>query len=468
MPTLALDIAPNKELGCYKVATGGNDCRVYIWLINTKKFNINIRAGLRRHQKSIGAVRFSPQQLLASGDDDGYIYLWKQKIQDSEQLQQQQNEPSANGFLNDDGFEDVELWQHYKVLRGHIEDICDLAWSKDGTFLLSGSVDNSAILWDTTRGTKVWCSDLIKGYVQGVAIDPHLHYMVALSSDRTLRVYNYNDKKIVSATRRMNISKGKYKAFFCDDTVQTFCRRLEFSPDGQFLLAPTCRMVEREKAQQQQQDDEQDNNNKMELDDQPQPPQKQTQLPQKQTNILLVFKRNSFNKPFFSYPIGREVALCARFSPIVYQLRPSSEENFWDVPYRYIFAIATSRSVLIYDSQQSAPIAYVSQIHLARLTDLSWSSDGQMLMISSYDGYTSIIAFDSNEFGDIYTGELLQPAVKETKEPGEAQKAAALQKQAKQEAAAAAAAATAAAAPPPPVQKKPEMLTIRKYLIKRS
>lgn len=459
MPTLALDVAPQKEPGYYRVATGGNDCRVYIWIINPKTLDIRIRAGLRRHQKSVGAVRFSPQQLLATGDDDGYIYLWKQKVEEQTQPiqfqqpnQQQAAQPTADSFLNDDGFEDLETWQHFKVLRGHVEDVCDLTWSNDGKFLLSGSVDNSAILWDINKGIKIWCSDLIKGYVQGVAIDPHNEFMAAISTDRTLRIYNFEDRRMLLATRRMNI-KNKFKAFFCDDTVQTFCRRLEFSPDGQFLIAPTSRMVEREKPQakqaaktgDQQQADGEDREaepKKPSSDAADKTGATAASPPAKPTNIFLVFRRTSWNKPIMYYPTGREVALCARFSPVAYQLR-ASEQNFWNIPYRIVFAVATTRSVLIFDSQHAAPIAYISQIHLARLTDLSWSQDGRMLMVSSYDGYTTMIMFDKDEIGEVYTEPLLKP-VEEVVEPPKPE-------------------------PKPPTPKKmPEPMTIRKYLIKRS
>lgn len=474
LPALSLDISkPLDEAGnLYRVATGGNDCRVYIWLIDigvkgkllTPPSNpdIRIRAGLRRHQKSVGAVRFSCEHILASGDDDGYIYLWKHKTD-----QQPEPETEFNAFVNDDGFEDLEVWHQLRVLRGHIEDICDLAWSKDGQFLLSGSVDNSAILWDAAKGIKLWCSDLIKGYVQGVAIDPHAQFMAAISSDRTLRVYNFSDKRLLNATRRMNI-KGKFKAFFCDDTVQTFCRRLEFSPDGQFLLAPTSRLVEKEYKNSNNNNNNNpvaigernsiEQNNQVDREDEPmdvsetapntdkpeestadedeegekaqthdldesekmsnpndteqqQAPTKSNAQPRKSKNVFLVFKRSSFNKPAHYYPTGREVALCARFSPVLYKLK-DTKTNFWGVPYRIVFAVATTRSVLIYDSQQPTPIGYSSQIHLARLTDLAWSHDGRLLMISSYDGYNTILTFDEGEFGEIYTGPMLEPVIR--------------------------------------------------------
>lgn len=437
LPALSLDISkPIDDSGkLYRIATGGNDCRVYIWTLSTnlktKGPVFSIMAGLRRHQRSVGAVKFSSEHLLASGDDDGYIYIWKY---------QSDNEPiESNAFLNDDGFEDLEQWQQQRVLRGHLEDICDLAWSKDGQYLLSGSVDNSAILWDAHKGNRVWASDLIKGYVQGVAIDPHSQYLAALSSDRTMRIYNFTDKRLVYAVRQMNL-KNNYKAFFCDDTVQTFCRRFEFSPDGQFILAPTSRVIEKEprepkevpQAEKQQPDEaaaaSEDTpketspatTTETATATEPEKPEKKEQEKRKEKkpiNVVLVFRRSSLNKPITYYPTGREVALCVRFNPVAYALR-DNERNFWGLPYRLIFAIATSRSVIIYDSQQQTPIGYVSQIHLARLTDLAWSSDGRLLMVSSYDGYSSLITFDPGEFGELHTGPLLGlPEPQQQEEP---------------------------------------------------
>lgn len=48
--------------------------------------------------------------------------------------------------------ENKEQWGVAKLLRGHLEDVYDLSWSKCSQFLVSGSVDNSAILWDVTKG----------------------------------------------------------------------------------------------------------------------------------------------------------------------------------------------------------------------------------------------------------------------------------------------------------------------------
>jgi chromatin assembly factor 1 subunit B len=38
--------------------------------------------------------------------------------------------------------------------RFHRKDVLDLQWSGDGAFLISGSVDNSSIIWDVNKGMK--------------------------------------------------------------------------------------------------------------------------------------------------------------------------------------------------------------------------------------------------------------------------------------------------------------------------
>lgn len=77
-------------------------------------------------------------------------------------------------------------------------------------------------------------------------------------------------------------------------------------------------------------------------------------------------------------------------------------------PYRIIFAVVTQDSILFYDSQQMFPFAYVSQVHYLRLTDLSWSPDGRVLMVTSSDGFITFVMFDQEELGVQYQGKLLE------------------------------------------------------------
>lgn len=67
-----------------------------------------------------------------------------------------------------------------------------------------------------------------------------------------------------------------------------------------------------------------------------------------------------------------------------------------------IFAIATKCSVYLYDTQQKLPFGLISNIHYTRLTDLAWSNDGNTLVVSSTDGYCSIVQFADDELGEVY------------------------------------------------------------------
>lgn len=83
----------------------------------------------------------------------------------------------------------------------------------------------------------------------------------------------------------------------------------------------------------------------------------------------------------------------------------STEEtpmNYSSLPYRSIFAVLTLDMVLIYDTYHKHPLAMARGIHYAGLTDATWTSDGRHLLISSTDGYVSIMSFEMGELGDEY------------------------------------------------------------------
>lgn len=54
----------------------------------------------------------------------------------------------------------------FQVLRGHKEDVYDLCWSPNSLKLLSGSIDNTAILWNVTKGVLEQILKDHKGFVQ--------------------------------------------------------------------------------------------------------------------------------------------------------------------------------------------------------------------------------------------------------------------------------------------------------------
>lgn len=108
--------------------------------------------------------------------------------------------------------------------------------------LISGSVDNTACVWDIKKSKPKAILNDHKGFVQGVAWDPKEQYLVTLSTDRYLRIF---DAKTHKTIRRLNKSTypvddssplyNRQVRLFHDDTLLSFFRRLTFTPDGELM-----------------------------------------------------------------------------------------------------------------------------------------------------------------------------------------------------------------------------------------
>jgi len=63
-----------------------------------------------------------------------------------------------------------------------------------------------------------------------------------------------------------------------------------------------------------------------------------------------------------------------------------------------VFAIATFHTVLVYSTDNLAPICAMGNYHFAAITELSWKGSS-LLGMSSSDGYCSFMAFGKDELG---------------------------------------------------------------------
>ncbi|KAG8926328.1 hypothetical protein FRC02_008962 [Tulasnella sp. 418] len=73
---------------------------------------------------------------------------------------------------------------------------------------------------------------------------------------------------------------------------------------------------------------------------------------------------------------------------------PVSTGSVFALPYRMLFSVATSDTVMIYDTQQAGPVCMFTNLHYQSFTDMVWAPDGQSLMLASQDGYCTIVVFD--------------------------------------------------------------------------
>lgn len=62
-------------------------------------------------------------------------------------------------------------------------------------------------------------------------------------------------------------------------------------------------------------------------------------------------------------------------------------------PHRCVWAVGTLESVFVYDSEHAAPVAAAANHHFEKLTDMAWSRDGGLLLVSSIDGCVSVLNF---------------------------------------------------------------------------
>lgn len=84
---------------------------------------------------------------MASAGDDGNTLLW---ILESKT-------PSKPAFGEDDA-EDKESWRPKHMCRAGIHEIYDLAWSPDGVYFITGSMDNVARIWNAQTGMYYECA----------------------------------------------------------------------------------------------------------------------------------------------------------------------------------------------------------------------------------------------------------------------------------------------------------------------
>jgi chromatin assembly factor 1 subunit B len=79
---------------------------------------------------------------LASAGDDSNVLLWVLA----------ENQTHHTNF--EEGLEDKETWRVKHMCRSMGSEIYDLAWSPDGVFFITGSMDNIARIYNAQTGTE--------------------------------------------------------------------------------------------------------------------------------------------------------------------------------------------------------------------------------------------------------------------------------------------------------------------------
>ena len=77
--------------------------------------------------------------------------------------------------------------------EGHVQEVCGLKWSFDGTYLASGGNDNKLMLWNLHSQKPILNDGSHTAAVKAIAWSPHHHNVLASgggTADRTIRFWN--------------------------------------------------------------------------------------------------------------------------------------------------------------------------------------------------------------------------------------------------------------------------------------
>ena len=181
-PIFSIDVHP----GGTRFVTAASDHKVKIWNLlpvleaqqEARKDCPRLLATLADHFGPVNIARFSQAgRHLATGADDKLCCLYELHAGRGQ-----------SGFGSSDG-PSVENWKHAASLRGHSNNITDLAWGPGDAHLATCSLDNTVIVWNPATSQKVATLEGHESYVKGVAWDPVGKYLASQSDDKSVRVW---------------------------------------------------------------------------------------------------------------------------------------------------------------------------------------------------------------------------------------------------------------------------------------
>ena len=174
----------------------------------------------RGERLPVNAIAFSPDgETLASIDVNGTIHLWdvetgKHKATlTSFSLDMHRWSETSTLLFSPDGLQlvssvrdaniyvwDVKSRRHADTLKGHLDSVVSLAYSEDGTTLLSGSTDGTALKWhiQTTPTTRLAITPLS---VESPPIGRKLTFYVKIIDAQNVTAYTFTCKYDSGALR---------------------------------------------------------------------------------------------------------------------------------------------------------------------------------------------------------------------------------------------------------------------------
>ncbi|VBB26900.1 unnamed protein product [Acanthocheilonema viteae] len=175
------------------------------------------------HQNCVNCVRWSPDgTYLGCAGDQQSLTLWEFG-----------GRVFSAGTIGSKDSVNVEKYREKYRLYGHSLDVLHLEWSKDGHYLASCGMDHAVIIWDAHNLPNKVVSLTVergghRGIVKGVSWDPIGKFLASQSADRSVRIWTTDNWQCIKVVMDPFIESSQ-STMFC---------RLDWSPDGTYLIAP--------------------------------------------------------------------------------------------------------------------------------------------------------------------------------------------------------------------------------------
>jgi FOG: WD40 repeat len=179
--------------GCEYVLFTDNDKSVIAFANESRSvlFNLDTRSYSYIHKDSITSLKFSPNDdvcLLAS-DNKPSFSIW-------------------NGIQG----------SCLKTFEGHAKDVCSVNYSHDSRLIVSGSSDNTAIIWDVETANTIHKLKKHSSQVYFTEFSSDDRYLITASSDGIVIVWNVETGEDVATRRPLIIPHYTY--MFCPNASQ--------------------------------------------------------------------------------------------------------------------------------------------------------------------------------------------------------------------------------------------------------
>jgi len=383
-----------KDLSIKVVHTGAEDVMDISWSKSSDKFMI----GTLDHSVLVFQQDFCLQEQIVKT----WNCIWKNAKEHTHYVQGVAFDPLGVYLASQGSDRSVRVWQR-KGKGSHSSCKKKVLMDQDK----NKGTDANDTVTEAVTDARVGNSTVSEVLVERV--ERHLSGKFDVNKAKVLK-YRVSNSQEDDVTKDCSISVSavKKRYLYADEsTVESFFRRLAWTTDGAFLVTPASLW------------------HKMTEGTDPEPASATDGDGDGPSFATYLFARHQFDKPFKVLHGLEKPSVVIRPNPILFQLpnqvQIDSKENIQsspssvasnevrrcelNLPYRSIFAVLTVDSILIYDTVHSSPLCIAKNLHYAGLTDCSWSSDGHHLVVSSTDGYISMISFEDGELGHVYVDE---------------------------------------------------------------